>query len=85
MRQGFGTGNNKITAEFCFISNKLLTYNRSLTLFIFTAVCQKFCQNGGKCIGPNKCQCQPGYSGQWCEICKYLQVIYQRRNIPIDS
>ena len=37
-----------------------------------SAVCQQICQNGGKCVAPNTCQCGSGYSGQWCQTCKCL-------------
>ena len=37
-----------------------------------SAVCQQICQNGGKCVAPNTCQCGSVYSGQWCQICKCL-------------
>lgn len=40
-------------------------------LFFLAAVCQRVCQNGGTCIAPNTCKCQPGYSGQWCQTCMY--------------
>ena len=39
--------------------------------FFLAAVCQRVCQNGGTCIAPNTCKCQPGYSGQWCQTCMY--------------
>ena len=31
-------------------------------------VCKKSCENGGRCIGPNRCACIYGYTGRYCEI-----------------
>ena len=31
-----------------------------------TAVCSQPCENGGVCIGPEKCQCQEGWGGSDC-------------------
>ncbi|XP_047736934.1 uncharacterized protein LOC108668644 [Hyalella azteca] len=31
-----------------------------------TAICERFCLNGGVCVEPNRCECPPGYSGQNC-------------------
>ncbi|KAL2100226.1 hypothetical protein ACEWY4_004620 [Coilia grayii] len=30
-------------------------------------VCEKQCQNGGRCIGPNRCACVYGFTGPQCE------------------
>ncbi|TSK16121.1 Fibrillin-2 [Bagarius yarrelli] len=30
-------------------------------------VCEKKCQNGGRCIGPNRCACVYGFTGSQCE------------------
>ncbi|XP_051764232.1 fibrillin-2-like [Ctenopharyngodon idella] len=30
-------------------------------------VCEKTCQNGGHCIGPNRCACVYGFTGPQCE------------------
>jgi len=29
---------------------------------------KKSCENGGRCIGPNRCACVYGYTGRHCEI-----------------
>lgn len=31
------------------------------------AVCENGCQNGGRCIGPNRCACVYGFTGPQCE------------------
>ncbi|XP_059085513.1 fibrillin-2-like [Tigriopus californicus] len=31
-------------------------------------VCKQDCENGGRCIGPNRCACVYGYTGRYCEI-----------------
>ena len=36
-------------------------------LILFLAKCDRPCLNGGFCISPNHCQCQPGYRGDVCE------------------
>ncbi|XP_078610455.1 uncharacterized protein LOC144881327 isoform X4 [Branchiostoma floridae x Branchiostoma japonicum] len=33
-------------------------------------VCRKECQNGGICVAPDQCQCQPGLEGPRCEKVK---------------
>ena len=30
-------------------------------------VCEKSCQNGGRCISPNKCSCPEGFLGLYCQ------------------
>jgi len=30
-------------------------------------VCKKECQNGGKCIAPDRCKCEQGFSGDTCD------------------
>ncbi|MED6246593.1 Fibrillin-3, partial [Ataeniobius toweri] len=30
-------------------------------------VCDNGCQNGGRCIGPNRCACVYGFTGPQCE------------------
>lgn len=32
-----------------------------------TAVCDRGCHNGGRCIGPNRCACAYGFMGPRCE------------------
>lgn len=36
------------------------------------AVCDSGCQNGGRCIGPNRCACVYGFTGPQCERGKIL-------------
>lgn len=32
------------------------------------AVCAKPCRNGGVCIGPDQCECAPGWGGKHCHV-----------------
>lgn len=32
------------------------------------AICAKPCLNGGVCIGPDKCECAPGWGGKHCHV-----------------
>ncbi|MGH0185790.1 UNVERIFIED_CONTAM: hypothetical protein FKN15_019322 [Acipenser sinensis] len=36
-------------------------------------VCENGCQNGGRCIGPNRCACVYGFTGPQCERGKINQ------------
>ncbi|XP_031412953.1 fibrillin-2-like [Meleagris gallopavo] len=39
-------------------------------------VCENSCQNGGRCIGPNRCACVYGFTGPQCERGKkHLHII----------
>ncbi len=47
----------------------LLLHNiTNLHLLVQEPVCKDECQNGGRCIGPNRCACIYGYTGRFCEI-----------------
>lgn len=39
-------------------------------MFVFSAVCEPHCQSGGRCVGPNKCQCPPATLGAYCQNCE---------------
>lgn len=39
----------------------------SFSLYLCAAVCENGCQNGGRCIGPNRCACVYGFTGPQCE------------------
>jgi len=41
-------------------------------LQLSAAVCENGCQNGGRCIGPNRCACVYGFTGPQCERGKPL-------------
>ncbi|XP_005389488.1 PREDICTED: epidermal growth factor-like protein 8 isoform X2 [Chinchilla lanigera] len=32
------------------------------------AVCTKPCRNGGVCVGPDQCECAPGWGGKHCHV-----------------
>lgn len=36
-----------------------------------SGICKDKCQNGGKCIQKDKCQCSKGYYGLRCEYCEW--------------
>lgn len=36
-------------------------------ILLSVAVCESGCQNGGRCIGPNRCACVYGFTGPQCE------------------
>lgn len=42
-------------------------YIMSFLLCLSAAVCENGCQNGGRCIGPNRCACVYGFTGPQCE------------------
>ena len=35
--------------------------------FISKAICQEECLNGGRCVGPDKCACLYGFTGDRCQ------------------
>ena len=39
--------------------------------FKIIAKCNGGCRNGGRCIAPNTCDCQIGYSGRNCKKGKF--------------
>lgn len=43
-------------------------------------VCEMPCQNNGTCIGPEKCECIPGYAGAQCQVAKCSGAPYKIRN-----
>ena len=34
---------------------------------IFSAICLRACENGGRCAKPNKCECNTGFYGDTCQ------------------
>lgn len=47
------------------IAMALLTF--LLVCFVIEAVCESGCQNGGRCVGPNRCACVYGFTGPQCQ------------------
>lgn len=41
---------------------------QSLIVFIFPALCNATCENGGICVAPGVCECRRGFKGQACEL-----------------
>ena len=51
-----------------------------------TAQCKFECQNGGRCVGLNKCKCRPGFTGTQCQIRQYtLAVGYSSLALSVRS
>lgn len=48
-------------------STKSAILTESLCPLSRIAVCENGCQNGGRCIGPNRCACVYGFTGPQCE------------------
>lgn len=48
----------------------ILQYKHCL-LFHSTAVCESRCMHG-RCIGPNRCQCDAGWTGKTCSQGKFV-------------
>lgn len=38
-----------------------------LFVLLIEAVCESGCQNGGRCVGPNRCACVYGFTGPQCQ------------------
>lgn len=43
--------------------------------FIYTVVCNRHCQNGGKCASPDECECLAGWTGPSCETGERVCVV----------
>ena len=39
------------------------------------AICQEQCLNGGRCVGPNKCACPYGFTGNLCQQGKHAETM----------
>ena len=52
----------------------------SFLLCLCAAVCENGCQNGGRCIGPNRCACVYGFTGPQCERGKK-----RKKNLPLEQ
>ena len=37
-------------------------------LFVYTAVCNPLCENGGECTAPGVCSCTSEWTGEYCQI-----------------
>lgn len=37
----------------------------------FTGICSEKCENGGKCVQKDTCECSKGFYGLRCEYCDY--------------
>lgn len=58
--------------EYCQVGKQVFSTTYSILLgcsfFCQEPVCKEECENGGRCIGPNRCACVYGYTGRHCEI-----------------
>ena len=43
-------------------------------MYLHLDYCSKGCGSGGTCIGPDKCLCALGYSGDSCEAGEYFNI-----------
>ena len=53
----------------------LVAYHIESDNFIFTDICDNFCQNGGTCSvesGKQKCYCPDDFEGNKCEKSRYI-------------
>ena len=41
-------------------------------LFVYTAVCNPLCENGGECTAPGVCSCTSEWTGEYCQIGKQV-------------
>ena len=46
-------------------------YSCLTSSLLSTAQCKFECQNGGRCVGLNKCKCRAGFTGTQCQIRQY--------------
>jgi len=57
------------------INNALERVVAKLKCFYFSVTCKRPCQNGGICLGLNRCKCPNGYGGSVCQHGMYELVI----------
>ena len=53
-----------------YYNNSILNIHACTRLMVrrmSAVICSKSCQNGGRCVHPNQCQCAKGYYGTDCE------------------
>lgn len=53
------------TASLAYLEK--LSYNFPLSFCLFAGVCEPMCMNGGRCVGPDVCDCPSGWRGQRCD------------------
>eukprot|EP00598_Pedospumella_elongata_P012679 CAMPEP_0185006192 /NCGR_PEP_ID=MMETSP1098-20130426/83933_1 /TAXON_ID=89044 /ORGANISM="Spumella elongata, Strain CCAP 955/1" /LENGTH=2045 /DNA_ID=CAMNT_0027534327 /DNA_START=353 /DNA_END=6490 /DNA_ORIENTATION=+ len=77
---GFADAKTPMDAKFTIPSGIAARYGDSLSesnyLYIadtgnhrirsLSATCTQICENGGRCVGPDQCQCKPGWTGVDC-------------------
>lgn len=66
-------------SEFLYIAD---TENHAIRAL--TAVCSMPCENMGKCVGPDKCSCAPGWSGLDCTTPQCDSVVCGSREVCVS-
>jgi hypothetical protein len=46
--------------------------------FFIAAVCEPSCLHGGRCVGPNQCDCTTEWTGEYCHIRKHYLKMHSR-------
>ena len=71
------------TASVGYLLTKYLDISKSdfsnydISNFESLPQCKRRCQNGGSCInGKNRCKCEPGYRGRFCQKRKDILLLY---------
>ena len=71
--EGYHFRDSLTEVELHCVDNKWVTCNENLQIkLICQPICNIGCKNNGSCSQPNKCNCSPGYSGNYCQLEKCI-------------